>query len=177
MHGHKYAAIALALTVPVALAGGPAKAAPYDRDRPVCYMPVGDSPEKTRIVLNVKLHSSLGYGQAVYEADGKHSFVKDYKYNRMAVFDGAVVTSRGAYGQPKGAHLGGETYWVRDASDGAPTSPVEWDCTSAEYSATPSIWYCKIAGARSGDYNLQRLDYPDRYCNVFQDTYSEYPTK
>jgi len=174
MHAKTLSAIVLALGVPAALTAGPAIAAP--KDRAVCYQNYNDPYDTTRIVLNVKFHSWLTAKQAVFEADGKHAFLKD-KYNRMAVFDGAVVTSSGYGYQPKGAHLGGESYWVRSASDGAPTTPIEWDCTSAEYSATPNTWYCTRAGGASGPYTLKRVAYPDRdkLCDTFQDTLTDYP--
>ena len=128
-------AVALALAAPAWLAAGAVLAAPADYA--VCYRNKADDTGKARIVLDVKFHSWLTGRQAVYEADGKHAFLQDGK-NRMAVFDGAVVTSRGSKYQPPGAHLGGESDWVRaDLKDG-PLSPIEWDCTSAEYNPTPS---------------------------------------
>jgi hypothetical protein len=166
----------LALAVPAFLAAGPAAA--QSRDDAVCYKKRDGGSDTTRIVLDVKRHSRLTAGQVVYEADGKHAFKESGK-NRMAVFDGAVVTSRGDYDQPRGAHLGGESYWVRGAPapapQGGPSSPIEWDCTSDEYSATPRVWYCTITGGvATQGYNLERIDYRDYGCDVFQDT-REYP--
>jgi hypothetical protein len=163
-------AIVLTLTTPALIGVGPVMAAPGDK--PVCYRNKDKYDDTTRIVLNVKLHSRLFSKQAVYEADGKHSYIDNYKA-RMAVFDGAVVTSPGAKYVAKGAHLGGESYWVRGApypaAQGGPTSPIVWDCTSAEVSATPSVWYCTIGGgAGTQAYNLERLERPDALCSVFQ---------
>ena len=179
MRGTTLSAVGLALAATGLLAAGPAWA-----DSTVCYRNKADYNDSTRIVLNVKFHSWLTGRQAVYEADGKHAFVENYK-NRMAVFDGAVVTSRGLKYQPPGAHLGGESYWVRGAyppaAQGGPTTPIEWDCTSAEYSATPQIWYCTITGGTGKPdpiaYTLERLPYPDQYCDTFQDTVDYTPPK
>ena len=177
MHATKFAAIALAVAVPVSLAAGPAMAQYHDY--PVCYRNKDDYKDTTRIVLNVKFHSRLTGRQAVFEADGKHSFLDYYGgkfFNRMAVFDGAVVTSRGHSYQPPGAHLGGESYWVRPDHVyapfpvGGPKTPIEWDCTSEESSSTPRVWYCNITGGAYGQFTLERLDYPDKLCDVFQDT-------
>lgn len=178
MHARTFSAVALALTVPAFLTAGPVRADPYPSDRSVCYRNKDKYDDTTRIVLNVKFHSWLSRSQAVFEADGKHSFV-DYGKNRMAVFDGAVVTSRGAPYQPKGAHLGGESYWVRGAyppaPQGGPRNPIEWDCTSADYTATPDVWYCTITyDYKNIPFNLERLPYPDKFCDVFQDTF-DYP--
>ncbi|MGE3290060.1 MAG: hypothetical protein AB7I59_24450 [Geminicoccaceae bacterium] len=169
MQASKYVAILLAATVPVSLAAGPAAAAPYDQ--PVCYKNKDKYDDTTRIVLNVKKFSRLTAGQTVYEADGKHSY-KDGNYNRMAVFDGAVVTSLGFFGQPKGAHLGGESYWGRP---GGPNQPIAWDCSSEQISSTPYVWYCTITGAANQTYNLVQTDpNKDYLCNVFQDGDSHY---
>jgi hypothetical protein len=175
MRARKFAATVLAVAVPASLAAGPAMA--QYNDHPVCYKKLHDNYDTTRIVLDVKFHSRLTGGQAVFEADGKHSFVDDYRKFRMAVFDGAVVTSRGSRSQVRGAHLGGESYWVRDKHlyspqpVGGPETPIEWDCTSDEHSATPRVWYCNITGGvPTQAFNLERLDYPDRFCDVFQDT-------
>jgi len=168
MRGTTLPAFGLALAATGLFAAGPALA-----DNSVCYRNKEDYSNTTRIVLDVKFHSRLTGNQAVYEADGKHAFLDNYK-NRMAVFDGAVVTSRGSKYQPPGAHLGGESYWVRTSdskAQGGPPTPIEWDCTSAEYSPTPYIWYCTITGgAGTQNFNLERLKYPDPYCDTFQDT-------
>ena len=176
MHATKFAAMVLAVAVPASLAAERVAAQSYDY--PVCYRNKDKYDDTTRIVLNVKFHSRLTGRQAVYEADGKHSFI-EYGKNRMAVFDGAVVTSRGSSYQPKGAHLGCESYLGRGAyppaPQGGPRNPIEWDCTSADYSSTPDVWYCTISfDGKNIPYNLERLSYPDKLCDVFQDTY-EYP--
>jgi hypothetical protein len=174
MRAATFPAIAMGLTLPISLLAGPALAAP--KDRPVCYQNYNDPYDSTRIVLDVKFHSKITAKQAVYEADGKHALLIN-NYNRMAVFDGAVVTSSGYGYQPKGAHLGGESYWVRSASDGAPTTPIAWDCSSPGANATPDVWYCSLAGGASGPYTLKRVAYPDqdRLCDTFQDTSTNYP--
>ena len=125
----RFSVFSFALAAPVILVVGSAAA------DPVCYRYLDNYSDSTRIVLDVKPTSRLTARQVVFEADGKHSFL-DAGKNRMAVFDGAVVTSRGTAYQPKGAHLGGESYWVRGANpkaaQGGPASPIVWDCTTAE---------------------------------------------
>jgi hypothetical protein len=153
------------------------------RDFPVCYKTKEYEP--TRLVLNVAFHSRLPTTkftgkQEVWDAAGKHSYTENHK-NVMAVFDGAVVTSaptKRGYGQPKGAHLGGTSYFVRGGTGIGPQNgtqnPMDWECTSAEPSPIPSTWACTL---KSDDYKsgipvtLYRLKNADKECDVFQDTY------
>jgi len=121
MRGTTLSAFGLALAATGLLAAGPAWA-----DSTVCYRNKADYNDSTRIVLNVKFHSWLTGRQAVYEADGKHAFVENYK-NRMAVFDGAVVTSRGLKYQPPGAHLGRILLGPRRLPAGSPRWPDHAD--------------------------------------------------
>lgn len=155
------------------------------RDRQVCYKTAEYDNGYTRVVLNVKFHSYLPTSskysapQSVWEADGKHAYLEGNK-NRMAVVDGAVVVSKGDSYQPKGAHLGLESIWVRGARtdkhlapEGGPPKPIDWDCTSSDANPTPKIWYCSILTQQDGKVlpaTLERLNKPDQYCDVFQDT-------
>jgi len=148
---------------------------------PVCYADTDHEP--TRIVLDVKLHSKLDkFGkQKVYEADGKHAYTEgDYpKQPRMAVFDGAIVTSSNRY-WPTGAHLGGTSYFVRFGSGHGPKGgqpySIDWDCTTYEVSATPREWKCNIHSQNFGFLNatLKKVYGYDPACDVFQDTV-DYP--
>ena len=153
------------------------------RDYPVCYKTKEYEP--TRLVLNVAFHSRLPTTkytgkQEVWDAAGKHAYTDKGK-NVMAVFDGSIVTSaasRHGYAQPKGAHLGGTSYFVRGGTGIGPANgtqnPMDWECTSAEPSPTPSSWACTL---KSDDYKsgipvtLIRLKNVDKDCDVFQDTY------
>lgn len=158
------------------------------RDYPVCYKTKEYEP--TRIVLDVAFHSRLPTTrntgrQEVWDADGKHAYTDNHK-NVMAVFDGSIVTSaasRHHNAQPKGAHLGGTSYFVRGSGGIGPSNgqpfPIFWECTSAESSPIPRTWYCTI---RSENFNknglpvtLIRLRHPDKECDVFQDTYDNPP--
>ena len=102
---------AAALAIPAALLLSVGSAQADSRDQRVCYADTDHPP--TRIVLDVKFHSRLpttyyGGRQSVYDADGKHAYTEGYPpENRMAVFDGSIVTSSGSSYQPRGAHLGG----------------------------------------------------------------------
>ncbi len=159
------------------------------KDYPVCYKTKEYEP--TRLVLNVSYHSKLPTTrytgkQEVWDADGKHAYVENYK-NVMAVFDGSVVTSAGGkygYGQPKGAHLGGTSYFVRGGTGIGPSNgqqnPMFWECTSAEASPTPNTWSCtlKADNYKAGiPVTLIRLKYADKDCDVFQDTLDYGPPK
>lgn len=172
----------------VALAAIPLEQAAA-RDYPVCYKTKEYEP--TRLVLNVSYHSKLPTTrytgkQEVWDADGKHAYVENYK-NVMAVFDGSVVTSAGGkygYGQPKGAHLGGTSYFVRGGTGIGPSNgqqnPMFWECTSAEASPTPNTWSCTLKADNFKDgvpVTLIRLKYADKDCDVFQDTLDYGPPK
>jgi hypothetical protein len=140
----------------------------------------------TRLVLDVKFHSALpvtkwGGKQAAWDVAGKHSFVDDAKNNIMATVDGTVVTSGGTPYQSSGAHMGLTGLWVRGAPSpapqGGPSQPQFWDCTSAETSATPGTWACTLLDeGKPLTATLYKLQYPDQYCDVFQDT-KVYPYK
>jgi hypothetical protein len=148
--------------------------------RAVCYE-VKEAKE-TRLFLDIKFHSSLikkpyskSGRQDVYDADGKHAYSStDYKTAHMAVFDGAIVTSTGSqypYAQA-GAHLGGTSYFVR--APGQHGTPIFWDCTSAEVSATPNTFACLATspGTFSNTaLTLSKVKYPDkdRVCHFFED--------
>jgi hypothetical protein len=160
-----------------------------DRDVQVCYR--DEINKETRLVLDVKFHSKLDtydrrLKQRVWDADGKHTFSTDGgKTSYMAVFDGAVVTSSGSYKVPKGSHLGGTSYFVRDPKglgpQGGTTHPIDWECTSAEESPAPREWLCTVRAdnfhPQEADFvpsKLKRLDYPDELCDAFQDTDKRY---
>jgi hypothetical protein len=146
-------------------------------DRRVCYADVDHPP--TRIVLNVKFHSRLpttrnGGRQDVWDADGKHAYTEGYPpKNRMAVFDGAVVTSSGGSSQPPGAHLGGTSYFVRGGAGpkGGQSSPIFWECTSDDWDPTPVTWYCTIFSDNFKTLSATLKKVPvTKDCDVFQDT-------
>jgi hypothetical protein len=154
----------------------------------VCYK-MKEYPEG-RLVLDVKKHSNLattkwGGKQEVWEADGKHINSKPPK--QMAVFDGSVVTSSGtakrygAYGQVPGAHLGGTSYFVRGPAGLGPkvgqASPMFWECTSKQASATPNSWGCSVSSGSNPviGVTLEKLRHPDMACDIFEDTVAHQP--
>jgi len=143
----------------------------------ICYADTEHSP--TRLVLDVKFHSRLptskeGGRQAVWDADGKHAYTEGTQ-NRMAVFDGAIVTSSGGRSQLPGAHLGGTSYFVRGAPgkgpQGGQADPVFWECTSDEPSPVPNTWLCTIRAEsiKTTSATLQKTKVT-KECDVFQDT-------
>lgn len=165
-------ALALALAAPATMPSSHAMAA----DQAVCY-----TVDYTydRIVLDVKKHSDLttfGLRQTVYDALGKHTQNRGPKQsdNYMAVAQGAVVVARKNPYLPyfrSGAHLGLVSEWVRDYGASS-TRPIDWDCTSAEESATPGVWKCNALIDNYVKYiTLYRVPYPSRdpYCGIFQD--------
>jgi hypothetical protein len=172
----------------VALAAIPLEQAAA-KDYPVCYKTKEYEP--TRLVLNISYHSKLPTTrytgkQEVWDADGKQAYVENYK-NVMAVFDGSIVTSAGGkygYGQPKGAHLGGTSYFVRGGKGIGPSNgqqnPMFWECTSAEASPTPNTWSCTLKADNYKEgipVTLIRLKNADKDCDVFQDTLDYGPPK
>jgi hypothetical protein len=173
-----HSALALAVATPALLPASPAHAA---KDQAVCYK-VDSSND--RIVLDVKKHSDLttfGLKQTVYDALGKHTQNFGYKQsdNYMAVAHGAVVVAKKNIYQPlfrSGAHMGLVSEWVRTVSSPSAKRPIDWDCTSAEESATPSTWTCNAVGGTlvAGPANavtLYKVAYAskDPYCGIFQD--------
>jgi hypothetical protein len=128
-------------------------------------------------VLDVKFHSPLnfrgGFPQTTYTALGKNvdRNIHNYTDTRMDVADGAIVVARkrGHYPYNFGAHLGLEAIGVLRGR-----KTVEFDCTSAEQSATPSSWYCAVRkGSQKygqGDYDAIKFDLAyDELCGYFED--------
>lgn len=143
----------------------------------ICYE-VKEAKE-TRIVLDVKFHSNLIKGsQAVYDADGKHAYGSyGSKTAHMAVFDGAIVTSKGGQYAQKGAHLGGTSYFVRGAGEHG--TPIFWDCTSGEWSPTPHSFACLATSPGSFSNTTLTLTQVynsrnDRLCQFFEDGKDDY---
>jgi len=210
---HRASAIALSLT---ALVAAPFSQAAAATDFPVCYKVVDRDDNKAynpgyyspeRLVLDVAFHSYLkttrsNGRQTVYDADGKHTYWEGGSghnsnsdaHTVMAVFDGAIVTSNYSWKQPKGAHLGGTSYFVRDPEErgygpeGGPyDSPIHWECTSKQAQATPDTWRCTISYQTFGDdHNSGQYEYRgvylkkvkhnrDEKCDIFQDTDDYYP--
>lgn len=166
-----------ALAVAVFAVGsiGEAKAVDYQ----ACYKVEG--LHNSRVVLNISRHSNLrtwrAGRQVVYEADGKHTRAYSRRNTVMAVFDGAIVTSRGGGGQVSGSHLGGVSLFVRGGRGigpkGGPSHPIYWECTSRQRSPAPSVWYCSIQSdsyKRTLPAKLIKLRRPDRHCDIYQDT-------
>jgi len=152
------------------------------------YNPGYYSPE--RLSLDILFHSRLkttsGNVQTVYDADGKHTYWEggsghDYDeddYNVMAVFDGAIVVASQTRKQPRGAHLGGTSYFVRDGGGYGPgggpyAKPLFWECTSDEARRAPDTWRCTITTG-DDDYRgvyLKKVKHNrDEKCDIFQDT-------
>jgi hypothetical protein len=187
-------------------------------DYPVCYKVVDRDDNKAygqgyyspeRLVLDVSFHSHLkttrsNGRQTVYDADGKHTYwaggsghnANSSDHTVMAAFDGTVVTSNYAWKQPKGSHLGGTSYFVRDphhdayGPEGGPYySPIHWECTSREARPDPDTWRCTITyqpyisnNSNVGSYEykgvyLKKVKYNrDEKCDIFQDTEDYIPT-
>ncbi len=205
--------VALGLT---ALCVAPIGQAWATTDFPVCYKVVDQNDNKAhgpgyyspeRLVLDVSFHSYLkttrsNGRQTVYDADGKHTYWEGGSghnsgddHTVMAVFDGAIVTSNYSWKQPRGSHLGGTSYFVRDPNEhgygpeGGPYySPIHWECTSRQVHATPDTWSCTIAyqtfgsnNSNSGSYEyrgvyLKRVKHNrDEKCDIFQDTADYFP--
>jgi len=206
---YKSSVIALGLA---AFSVAPINQAAATTDNPVCYKVVDRndnnayhpgyySPE--RLVLDVSFHSYLkttrsSGRQTVYDADGKHTYweggsghdFNNSEHTVMAVFDGAIVTSDYSWRQPKGSHLGGTSYFVRDprhdgyGPEGGPYySPIHWECTSQVVHPTPDTWSCTISyqsfegnnnGGSSYVYKgvyLKKVKHNrDEKCDIFQDT-------
>jgi hypothetical protein len=161
----------------VASATGQARATVSD-DRQVCYK--GVFKEKTslqyRFVLDVGFHSPLvserdegGFPQATYTALGKHvASDRSYKDVHMDVANGAIiVTDKGSESgnYQSGARMALEIIGVRHHWHTA-----EYDCTTAEESATPKTWACSVReNGKTFDLTLSRLDKKDELCGFFED--------
>jgi hypothetical protein len=165
----------------------------------VCYKVVEDNDNRAynqgyyapeRLVLDILFHSRLkttrNNVQTVYDADGKHTYWEggaghdfdDEDFNVAAVFDGSIIVSSQVRKQPRGAHLGGTSYFVRHEdgfgpSDGPYTRPIFWECTSNEARRAPDTWRCTITTG-AADYKgvyLKKVKHDrDEKCDIFQDT-------
>ncbi len=161
----------------VASAAGDARAAVSD-DRQVCYKGVFKETTSLqyRFVLDVGFHSPLvskrdegGFPQATYTALGKHvSSGQSYKNVHMDVANGAIIVTDRAQGSgnyQSGAHMALEIIGVRHHSHTA-----EYDCATAEESATPKAWECSVReNGKTFDIMLSRLDKKDELCGFFED--------
>jgi hypothetical protein len=160
-----------------ASAAGDARAT-VSNDRQVCYKGVFPykAPQQYRFVLDVGFHSPLvserdkgGFPQTTYTALGKHvASDPSYKDVRMDVANGAIVVTdkaRGSGGFQSGAHMALEIIGVRHHGHTA-----EYDCTTAEESATPKAWACSVReDGETFDLKLSRLDKKDELCGFFED--------